>query len=1462
MVTDTRVEQPASQIIALQQDFIKILVNHDKTDQELRQKLDIDWTIAKQDGTFTLTLNSYDDAKLERAHFVLGKLQEWAPARPPTSDDIDRAIKIQDEGYTYDITVLDPKNSGKQIPFPASGLKGFSVTERALKTLQTIANADVEIIQDDGEKKALVDITPRYTAQQFSQRQQGILNQTYAAIVTSLRGLAEAKSPSGTEEKEIIKAAFKTITPLGRNKDEAPEIEGNDLSPAPSPVEQEPEVKPALPTSIHRKITLTDNTGIRLPTQFEWTDKPGNEAALDDKTGRFIDFAGEVANHYDVKLDVTTAAEGETRLLFSRTGSHPASMATAPLEYIVKNARPYTLDEVLDFHEPQRILDRTYNPDGTNPPIEISCITDRPISLEAMRPFLHSYECDALYDSDTHAYLVYGKNAQSRAALAATLEDMQPALKKQQDDNKRKDAIRLATTEIHHYGQISTAKGNFVKGLLKDAYDQWDDVQKRRSYRAKHLREIRALEKKADLKPNQKKTLQNKRAKLATLAANNTLREEKRSVQAEIDNLMKIRSLRLHDRSRLEDALSNFDAADTEQEREQYWAEFLDIYQDIQHIHLIRTHSDKLEGTNEAEKSKRDNRLSLLRSARRRSLDFYRGKYAVGLRKERYEQRIEKEMEAKGDKAQIDPFKPREDSNNNNKTRRNNRESYRREKTNYYNSVKRVDELTKTAAQCTPIHMRIRAMTEDDREADTLDHAWNTIKEAIETLNARVTEQGLIARGKSDIAIHEYATPGFTFGEQKKEEFMAAMKKHAPDVEPSILPPPETVKEKTASQKEDVLVKAEKDYTAFIADLQKSSATALSVDDGDGTYFQGTNLVPLADFMASADGRSCLHATVNKALGVGVRVMPLGETGHYKFEILGSSRNKGKAEQALSGLKKLALRFKGDEDQITAKDVQQALATVVSTRSHLREFSKQIDGAFIVSAAAYDFFKGTTVSGSANREEYLEAFLRNHDLKVVAETNAAGEKGINIYRRNKHGNDKGEAVTEIGLVIRILEKEIEKAKQQDKKPQIDRATFSRWVNDPLRELGATLGLTAQAPSSSGAPVKSANKETSLPKPGILKADSAQDERSPLEKRRGSKTHGIIQSIGEWTERIELEPEEEYSGSGKKRNSRSSNTNIQLIEHTYTPFAPLPKEEQPDQSQFFGRKTIRGNALSFLTGPAATGKTFLTSGMGIDFLIASSIPEDQRLDKIIVLREAIGAGEGLGFLPGNLDKKLKPFAEPVFDAIDKQIRNGDTNEGRKMREKLQNNGILIADSIEHLRGRTFDNAFIIVTEAQNLTDQQIVLCLTRLGKNSRMVFEGDPKQIDIPEDLSGLFAVTETLKGNKYTGIHEMSERDATARHPVIKSALEAFKQDPRFQRSMERPSLGAHTFEEVISMVKAVNEDPSVTSYAYMRLSQAFANVSGYEAAQVDRAIAQYFRKNPDEMPASMKSIITGPDAA
>ena len=187
--------------------------------------------------------------------------------------------------------------------------------------------------------------------------------------------------------------------------------------------------------------------------------------------------------------------------------------------------------------------------------------------------------------------------------------------------------------------------------------------------------------------------------------------------------------------------------------------------------------------------------------------------------------------------------------------------------------------------------------------------------------------------------------------------------------------------------------------------------------------------------------------------------------------------------------------------------------------------------------------------------------------------------------------------------------------------------------------------------------------------------------------------------------------------------------------------------------------IEKNDMLFAVGPAGSGKTYTTVALAVKYL------REKRVKRIILTRPAVEAGENLGFLPGDMKEKLDPYLQPLYDALRDMLGEG------KLNDYIEHHIIEIAP-LAFMRGRTLENAFAILDEAQNATTGQIKMFLTRMGNYSKFIITGDPSQTDLPnKQPSGLIPTTEKLKNIKGISIIELTNKDIV-RNPLVSRILE------------------------------------------------------------------------------------------
>jgi phosphate starvation-inducible PhoH-like protein len=212
------------------------------------------------------------------------------------------------------------------------------------------------------------------------------------------------------------------------------------------------------------------------------------------------------------------------------------------------------------------------------------------------------------------------------------------------------------------------------------------------------------------------------------------------------------------------------------------------------------------------------------------------------------------------------------------------------------------------------------------------------------------------------------------------------------------------------------------------------------------------------------------------------------------------------------------------------------------------------------------------------------------------------------------------------------------------------------------------------------------------------------------------------------------------------------------------YEQLPKRARPKTAgQRLYIETIQQSPITFGIGPAGTGKTYLAVAMAVVAL------KSRRVKRIILTRPAVEAGERLGFLPGDLQAKIDPYLRPLYDAL------YDMMEGEKI-DQLLESGVIEVAPLAFMRGRTLNDAFIILDEAQNTTAEQMKMFLTRMGFNSKVVVTGDVTQVDLPRNVqSGLGVAERILRHIEGIGFVYFAEGDVV-RHPLVARIIKAYEQ--------------------------------------------------------------------------------------
>lgn len=304
-------------------------------------------------------------------------------------------------------------------------------------------------------------------------------------------------------------------------------------------------------------------------------------------------------------------------------------------------------------------------------------------------------------------------------------------------------------------------------------------------------------------------------------------------------------------------------------------------------------------------------------------------------------------------------------------------------------------------------------------------------------------------------------------------------------------------------------------------------------------------------------------------------------------------------------------------------------------------------------------------------------------------------------------------------------------------------------------------------------------------------------RNLFPKLRIAARGNVIKVIGEDSETAEFERAikriEDYV---ERYNSLTDETIIDIIK------GDGPKELKRDDVIIYGLngKPISGrtpnqqklveefshNDLTFALGPAGTGKTYVAIALAVRAL------KNREARKIILSRPAVEAGEKLGFLPGDMKDKIDPYLQPLYDALEDMIPP------MKLKEYMETKVIQIAP-LAFMRGRTLNDAVIVLDEAQNTTPHQIKMFLTRLGMNAKMIITGDATQIDLPRSTSsGLIQAMKVLRNVKGIGRVEFTKKDII-RHQLVQRIVEAYERYDEEQKAEQQPSVDGQ--EEITSNI-------------------------------------------------------------
>lgn len=254
----------------------------------------------------------------------------------------------------------------------------------------------------------------------------------------------------------------------------------------------------------------------------------------------------------------------------------------------------------------------------------------------------------------------------------------------------------------------------------------------------------------------------------------------------------------------------------------------------------------------------------------------------------------------------------------------------------------------------------------------------------------------------------------------------------------------------------------------------------------------------------------------------------------------------------------------------------------------------------------------------------------------------------------------------------------------------------------------------------------------------------------LQKRQGEISDSDVKLV------LDLVDDRPQNGFKEKYGVSSAETNSIIL------FKKNDYVRPRTETQFEYLKQVKQNDIIFAIGPAGTGKTYLAVAFALSAL------KNKEISKIILARPAVEAGESLGFLPGDLSEKIDPYLRPLFDALEDMIPYD------KLKTYLERNTIEIVP-LAYMRGRTLNNAFVILDEAQNATSMQMKMFLTRLGANSKAIITGDDTQTDLPgREISGLIEIQKILKGIEGIAFVYFKKTDVV-RHKLVKEIINAYE---------------------------------------------------------------------------------------
>ena len=279
---------------------------------------------------------------------------------------------------------------------------------------------------------------------------------------------------------------------------------------------------------------------------------------------------------------------------------------------------------------------------------------------------------------------------------------------------------------------------------------------------------------------------------------------------------------------------------------------------------------------------------------------------------------------------------------------------------------------------------------------------------------------------------------------------------------------------------------------------------------------------------------------------------------------------------------------------------------------------------------------------------------------------------------------------------------------------------------------------------------------------LLAVEALQSLYCQLESGKSLEFGDIDATIRMPGEFFELPVNSALADEKKNKDNKSDDTSVQIVTRKKT---ILPRTLV--QKSYV--KSLLNGDITFGVGPAGTGKTYLGVAVGVSLYLSGVV------DKIVLTRPAVEAGERLGFLPGDMKDKVDPYMQPLYDALQ------DCLTGRQIAKMIDEKIIEIAP-LAFMRGRTLAHSFVVLDEAQNATEMQMKMFLTRLGENSKMVITGDTTQIDLPRGVkSGLVSALEILKDVKGISFSEFNSDDVVRHYMVTRiiKAYEAFNDPPK-----------------------------------------------------------------------------------